>query len=170
MDTQGASILVRGYFAIHSRLPAFADGLFGRGVVALSAEGRERFGCFPDVIADDLFLDSQFRPSEKHVAANVVVVVRSPHTTRALLRRLVRVRRGNADLRATASRPGDDVVRPADRTAWLRLVFRNPRLAPAGVTYALLTLLAAGLARRRTVSWGQDASSRVSRSNWSISD
>ena len=56
---------MRQYFAISSRLPVYRDGLFGRGMIAVSEQGRARFDQFPDLVADDLFLDSQFATAEK---------------------------------------------------------------------------------------------------------
>ncbi|HET6212910.1 MAG TPA: glycosyltransferase, partial [Micromonosporaceae bacterium] len=54
LDLAGRPLLVRAFFAINSRLPAYRDGLFGRGVIALSAPARARFTRFPDLAADDL--------------------------------------------------------------------------------------------------------------------
>jgi glycosyltransferase involved in cell wall biosynthesis len=47
IDLSRSPLLVRSYFAINSRLPVFRDALIGRGIIALSAEGRGRFGRFP---------------------------------------------------------------------------------------------------------------------------
>ncbi len=163
LDTTARPWPVKAYFAINERLPAFRDGLFGRGMIALSAEGRARFGDFPALIADDLFLDSQFSPMEKSEASGAVVVVETPRTTRDLVRRLVRVRRGNAQLRGASARVGVR-VRDADRTAWLSVVARDPRLVPAAVPYVAITLLAAVLARRTprpAGAWGRDDSTRI---------
>ncbi len=155
---------VRAYFTINQRLPVYRDGLFGRGVIALSTRGRTRFGRFPDVIADDLFLDSIFDDSEK-VRLDVTVEVATPRRLGQLIRRLTRVRRGNTALRL-ADRGGmiGRTVRPADHWAWLRdVVLPEPRLAPAGVVYAAITVIAAGLARsgsRQGTAWISDSSSR----------
>ncbi|MGW0023009.1 glycosyltransferase [Rhodococcus sp. NPDC003383] len=165
LELTGRSFLVRQFFAINSRLPVFHEGLFGRGLIALSAEGRRRFDRFPDMVADDLFLDSQFTPQEKREVDGVSTVVEVPLHTRDLVRRLVRVRRGNASLRA-AGRSGTIAgkVRPVDRFAWLRdVVIPNPRLVPAGVVYAGITSLAALLALRTPTegqAWGRDESTR----------
>ena len=165
LNTAGSPWPVRAYFAINERLPAFRDGLFGRGLIALSEEGRSRFDTFPLMIADDLFLDSQFTAEEKAEAEHVVVVVEAPRTSRDLLRRLVRVRRGNAEMRA-ASQQGEVAVaiRPSDRWAWLRdVVVPEPRLAPAAIPYLGFTVLAALLARRSPdgkEAWGRDESTR----------
>lgn len=158
LDTTGRPLLVRAYYAINGRHPAYRNALFGRGAIALSAAGRARFGRFPDVIADDLFLDAQFAEAEKREVTSVATVVATPRRTTDLLRRLGRVRAGNAGLRAA-----DDRVRPARRTSWLvDVVLPRPWLLPAGVCYAGLTLLAAASARRPGTrrQWGRDESSR----------
>jgi glycosyltransferase involved in cell wall biosynthesis len=155
----GRPLLVRAYFAVNARLPVFASALFGRGAIAVSAAGRGRFDRFPDVIADDLFLDSQFAEAEKREVPEVSAAVETPLRTRDLVRRLARVRAGNAALRV-----GSTGVRPASRLAWLRhVVLRQPRLAPAAACYVALTLTAALLARRRSRAghWGRDESSRA---------
>lgn len=151
---------VRAYFSINENLPAFRSGLFGRGMIAVSQAGRGRFAAFPELIADDLFLDSQFADHEKCEVAEVEVVIEAPYTTRALLRRLVRVRRGNTEMRSAHP----DRTRQSDPWAWYRDVVRpNPRLMIAAIPYVTITLLANILARRHPATndaWGQDASTR----------
>jgi hypothetical protein len=117
------------------------------------------------MIADDLFLDSLFSEAEKEVAPEVVVTIEAPYTTRDLLRRLVRVRRGNAEMRAAGAVGEVSVaIRAADRWAWLRdVVRREPRLALAAVPYLTLTVVAAVMARRTPKAdqfWGRDESTR----------
>ena len=166
LDVSGRPVVVRAYTAISARHPAFEDGLFGRGVIALSERGRSRFTTFPKLIADDLFLDSLFSSEEKLHVETAVVKVDTPLRSRDLIKRLVRVRRGNAELRA-ASRGGEvDVeVRDANRSAWLtKVVLNNPRLLPAGVVYAGVSVLASILARRKPRSasaWERDNSTRA---------
>ncbi len=119
-------------------------------MIVLSEAGRARFEQFPLMVADDLFLDSLFSAEEKVSVDAVEVVVAAPLRTRDLLRRLVRVRRGNAAMRA-AGRAGQVQahVRAADRFAWLRsVVLPHPHLAPAAVVYVVITAVAAVLARR----------------------
>ncbi|MFV2100555.1 glycosyltransferase [Micromonospora sp. LOL_024] len=161
MELSGRSPAVRAYYAIHSRLPAVVGGLYGRGVVALSRTGRERFGLFPAETADDLFLDSLFTEQERLLVTTTSVRVAAPIGADDLIRRLVRVRAGNADLRETL--PG---VRRSNRRAWLTdVVARAPWLAPAAVCYVAITLLAARGARRARragqVAWGHDRTSRA---------
>ena len=166
VDTSGRPVLVKAYFAINERLPVFRDGLFGRGMIAVSREGRERFGRFPTMIADDLFLDSQYNTVEKAEAREVEVVVEAPFTTRDLLKRLVRVRRGNAEMRAASAEGTVEVaVRKSDKWAWLRdVVARKPSLAFAAIPYLSITVAAGVLARRPAKvgnSWGRDESTRT---------
>lgn len=165
---EGRPLLVRAYFTISERLPVFRDALFGRGLIALSAAGRARFTEFPMIVADDLFLDSLFDQSERALVPEVLVIIQAPFTTSALLRRLIRVRRGNAAIR-TAARTGTlgSTIRPAARWSWLQdVVLKDLRLAPAGVVYVTLSLLAAIMAKhgsQRSLSWGRDDSTRESR-------
>lgn len=161
LDLRGRPLAVRAYYAVHGRLPVLQRALFGRGMVALSAAGRQRFGRFPDVVADDLFLDGLFAPHEKVSVGEVHTTVATPLRTADLVRRLSRVRRGNAELRSQA--PGHAAAAPpADRWSWLRdVVLPRPWLAPAAVVYAAITGYAAWLARRPSQSWGRDDSSRI---------
>ena len=163
--TEGRPWPVKAYFAVNERLPVFREGLFGRGMITVSEAGRSRFDTFPEMVADDLFLDSQFTTAEKVEASDVDILVEAPHTTRDLVNRLVRVRRGNAQMRA-ASTGGevDAVVRSSDRWSWLRdVVVPEPRLIFAAVPYVVITLLAGARARRAPTaagSWGRDESTR----------
>jgi len=164
LDLDGRPLAVRAYFAINSRLPAIQSGLLGRGMIMLSAEGRSRFAEFPLMMADDLFLDSLFSDTEKRTVESVVVTVATPRRTRDLVRRLTRVRRGNAALR-TAGREGllSADVRPASRLSWLRDVAApHPWLIPAALVYLSLTTWAALWAKATPHSqeWGKDESSR----------
>lgn len=166
VDTLGRPWPVRSYYAINERLPAFRDGLFGRGMITISKAGRGRFSVFPTLVADDLFLDAQFSAAEKVQVSDVEIVVEAPHTTRELIARLVRVRRGNSQMRAAAD---DGIVqadvRPSSRWSWLTdVVMASPRFVLAAVPYVLITLLAGVLARRRAGgngAWGRADSTRT---------
>jgi hypothetical protein len=166
LDLDGRPWPVRAYFAISSRHPAFQTGLFGRGMIAISEAGHARIDRFPDMVADDLFLDSLFTEAEKVCVDTVVAVVAAPLRTRALVHRLARVRRGNAAMRtAGASGTLGINVRPPQRMAWLRdVVLRQPRLAPAGVAYVVISVVAALLAKRsleEDTTWERDESTRI---------
>jgi glycosyltransferase involved in cell wall biosynthesis len=160
LDVVARPVLVRAYYAINRRLPAFRHSLFGRGAIALSAAGRARFDTFPAMTADDLFLDGLFGPGEKREIEGVTSLVSTPRRTRDLIRRLVRVRAGNAAMRAV-----NPNVRAPVRSSWLRdVVLPRPWLAPAAACYVGITLIAAIGAKRQlragVQGWGRDESSR----------
>ncbi|GIF13746.1 glycosyltransferase [Actinoplanes teichomyceticus] len=164
LDLSGRPLPVRAYFSVHRHLPALRTGLFGRGVIVLSAAGRARFERFPDLVADDLFVDSLFTAAEKRQVERVPARVATPRRTSDLIRRLIRVRAGNAAMRAAAARGEVTAdVRPAGRSSWLTdVVLRRPWLAPAAACYAGITVYAAVQARRRpTAGWGRDDSTRT---------
>ena len=163
-DVRGRPWPVRGYFAVSRHIPAFENALIGRGVIVLSEEGRSRFDRFPDMFADDLFLDGLFTEAERRQVDDVISTVATPRRTGDLVRRLARVRRANAALRASwpAGLPAR-AVRQSDRWSWLTdVVLPRPWLAPAGVCYLAISVLAAVRARRGDGSvWGRDESTRT---------
>lgn len=163
IDASASTWPVRAYFAINEQLPVFRTGLFGRGVIVLSRAGRDRFDTFPAMVADDLYIDAQFTLSERVEAPEVEIVVVAPQTTRSLVARLSRVRRGNTQMRSAAAE-GSIVgqVRASDRWSWLRdVVLPQPRLFLAAGPYVAITLLAS-IRRRRTTNdtWDQDRTTR----------
>jgi glycosyltransferase involved in cell wall biosynthesis len=164
LDVTGRPLAVRAYFAIQRHLAVYEEGLFGRGLIAVSEAGRRRFDQFPDVVADDLFLDSLFSRDERVRLDEVSTTVATPLRTKDLLNRLVRVRRGNTSLRAGYATAQTAVVRRSDPTAWFReVVLPRPWLAPAAVAYVAITACAALKARRSSADagWGRDESTRA---------
>ncbi len=100
LELAGRPLVVRAYYAVQRRLPVFDERPLrprpGRAV----PRGPDRFGTFPEQIADDLFLDSLFTGRGAGPAARARrTSVETPLRTRDLLDRLTRVRRGNAALR-----------------------------------------------------------------------
>lgn len=139
---------VRAYYTISERLPVFRNRLFGRGVIALSEDARRRFELFPDLTADDMFLDAIVGADEK-VEIDAEVRVNVPRRTNQLVRRLARAREGNVEFwRFVRSAPegysllSDPVPGPSS-WSWLRtVVLGEPRLVPAAVWYVSIVLLA----------------------------
>lgn len=96
-DLQGAHPLIRAYYGTRLRLPSARSGLWSAGAYGVSERGHERFREFPNLIADDLFVDRLFLPAEKAILDVEPVVVRPPRTPSAQLAVLHRVYRGNAE-------------------------------------------------------------------------
>lgn len=166
LDVRGCPLIVKGYFAVNVRLPAYHDGLFGRGVIALSESAHSRFTRFPDMIADDLFLDSLFSASERRQVENISTTIAAPRRSADLFRRLVRVRRANAGLRSAAGTSDiPSEVRRANRMSWFQdVVVPRPWLAPAAVCYVVVSSAAAFVARRPAKpgrAWARDDSTRT---------
>ncbi len=152
---------VRAYYSIWQRLPAVQANLAGSGVYAVSEEGRRRFGRFPALIADDLFLEQQFDPWERRRVDSAMSIMRAPRTFSALVRRKVRVFAGNEEHAELL--PSQRIS--TDWTGWLHVVRQQPSLwvhLPAFLSAALAAKLLARVQRwRGTVSWGRDETSRA---------
>src|SRR5664280_2239687 len=98
-QTAASSALVRSYFRARARIPAVMNSLWGAGVYGLSEAGRSRFGAYPDVIAEDLFVDQQFERDEIEIVESAPVLVVAPRRTADLTRVLRRAYRGKAEAR-----------------------------------------------------------------------
>jgi glycosyltransferase involved in cell wall biosynthesis len=64
-ETTGRPRTVRSYYRTWQRLPFLNEEPIGNGVYALSMAGRARFGEFPPLIADDLFVLRHFARHER---------------------------------------------------------------------------------------------------------
>lgn len=163
LDRQGVSLPVRWYYDVWERLPQVEEGLFGRGVVMVSAEGLDQLDLSADLLSDDLAMSEAFAPSQRVVVRGATVTIRLPKTVADLLRRRIRVALGNAQadqlgVRTEAARTSmSDVVRPA---------VRDPRLMPKVLVFLAVTVIARTVARRHRASgtpagWLRDESSRT---------
>lgn len=61
------SAVTRAYARFWQRLPFFTTGVPGFGLFAMNAEGRARWGRWPDIVSDDTFARLNFAPSERHI-------------------------------------------------------------------------------------------------------
>ncbi len=163
LPREGCSVLVRWYYDVWEQLPNVRDGLFGRGVVALSAGAHVRVAQHPGLLNDDLVMSDAFASQERRVVTGAVAVIRPPRNVRDLMRRRIRVATGNVQ----ASRAG--VRRASSRTApstLTRMVLRRPVLAPRVAVFVAVNA-SARLAARRAVragdftTWRRDESSRA---------
>jgi cellulose synthase/poly-beta-1,6-N-acetylglucosamine synthase-like glycosyltransferase len=155
--------LVRAFYEVWERLPQVRNGLFGRGVVALSEEGQLRVDALPGLMSDDLGMSEAFEPSERRVVPTAFAEVQAPRTVGDLVKRRVRVATGNAQATDLGVR------RPESTTRWAtlaRIGARQPTLAPHLVVFVGVGL-AARLQSRRAVrtgdftTWLRDESSRA---------
>lgn len=160
LDLTGCRPLARLYFSFWRRLGYARHHLVGSGCYALSAAGRARFGAFPDLVADDLYVYSLFTADERVNPAGARFVIRAPRSIRGTLDRRTRIMFGNLQLRAETGRV-PQVPPPTPP----QVLTREPWLLPAAVVYLVVN----GVARRRArsrlaagqvVAWNRDDSRR----------
>ncbi|MFF4423798.1 glycosyltransferase [Streptomyces sp. NPDC001549] len=93
----GCAWPVRAYYRVWQQLPAVREGLFGRGVIAVTEAGHARIAALPPLMADDLAASLAFGPGERRVVEEARVVVRPPRTWSDLIRRRVRAATSSAE-------------------------------------------------------------------------
>ncbi|MFJ8015790.1 glycosyltransferase [Streptomyces sp. NPDC096339] len=172
----GCAWPVRAYYRVWQRLPAVREGLFGRGVIAVTEAGHARIAALPPLMADDLAASLAFGPRERRVVEAARVVVRPPRTWSDLIKRKIRASTSSAELervqaaqasQATPSAtPAPSAPSARTGTADLRAVLRDrPGLLP-GVVVFVVAALAARRGSRKAIrdgdfsTWLRDESSR----------
>jgi glycosyltransferase involved in cell wall biosynthesis len=96
--------LTRAYARVWESLPGVAADV-GSGCYGVNAAGRDRWGSFPNLLADDAFVRTRFAADEC-VIAGPGAVVRMPEGV-DLVRAVRRWRTGNAQLRTAAGSSAD---------------------------------------------------------------
>jgi hypothetical protein len=133
--------------------------LWGAGVYGLSAVGRARFGPYPDLTAEDLFVDQRFQRSEIEIVSCEPVQVTVPRRTVDLLRILRRAYQGNAENRGMSSVPGTTTMSTMRDLA--RAASTQPHNIVDVAAYLALAMLARlTLAVAKPTRWERDNSSR----------
>jgi Glycosyl transferase family 2 len=154
--------IVGWYYDVWERLPQVRAGLFGRGVVAVSAEGHARISALPPVMSDDLVMSEAFTAAERRIVTDAQVVVHPARTMRSLLARRVRVTTGVAQAEQHDLRSDD--ARTTVR-GLLRLARHDRIVATRLPVFLLVTVMAQMRSHRRVKSddyttWLRDESSR----------
>lgn len=157
--TQGASWGVRRFYDAYVEVPYVTQGMVGLGIYGLSAAGRRRFGAFPALRADDLFIQQLFAPAER-ILVDGEFEVQVPRDLANLVKVRTRVAGGNAELAQSLGGEGyggtvDSTVRALGRVA-----VRRPPMLPALLVYVAVILEARRRARRRVAVWHRDDSTR----------
>lgn len=160
VDLSGAGLGSRAYFTVWRRLGYIRSHTLGSGFYALSRAGRMRFGRFPELMAEDLFVYSLFTKDERVNPPNSTFVIHVPMSLKATFKRRVRIAYSILELSAWHdAKP--DVPGPG----LLGVVLRRPWLLPAGIVYATVNMVARHRARgqRRdgaVMTWYRDESRR----------
>ena len=163
-DLAASSLPVRMFYGVWLSLP-YNRFMVGTGVYAMSKIGRSRFLEFPDVIADDGYVRSQFRPRERVAVDTAPVFVTAPATLRTLLSVKERSRLGGYELAdkypsKLPRRPvslGEIIVSFPKRWAlpWMLLVY-------FGVNVVVRTRARLRFRRFASFQWSRDDTSRES--------
>ncbi|MET3769613.1 glycosyltransferase involved in cell wall biosynthesis [Marisediminicola sp. UYEF4] len=161
-DSTGARWPVRRWYEVRERLPSISRALWGAGTYALSIDGRARFGEFPDIVSDDLFIDSLFSEAETDIVDTDPVIVTTPRRTGDLLKILIRTYRTQGDVQRDDSHIPISRGQRGQLRDILALVRRQPGLVLSAAVYAVLIFIARLRARFRSRqgAWERDNSSR----------
>ncbi len=159
-DVTGSGPLVRAYYRTRLRLPGNSAALWGAGCYAMSRTGRDRFGDFPGLVADDYFVDTLFEAHEKRVVDTAPVVVRVPRNSRALRRVLRRTYGGNAQLHQHVRAASGQVPAGSGNTGALLRSVRSPVSLGDATVYAAFSLAGRSPSLGRGSTWQRDDSSR----------
>ncbi|MDV8149804.1 WecB/TagA/CpsF family glycosyltransferase [Arthrobacter sp. B10-11] len=155
-DLQGAHPLIRAQYRARLRLPSNATSLYAAGAFALSKEGHRRLEEFPEVLADDLYVDRLFGPAEKAVLDVEPIVVRPPRALKDHLAVMRRVCRANAQVnrmegqRSSTARTVSELIRSV----------RGPLSALDALIYAGFAIAGRKGAGVPRPGWERDVSSR----------
>jgi glycosyltransferase involved in cell wall biosynthesis len=166
VDTRGSSWAVRAHYAVWELSDYRVAGLIGSGIYALSRTGRARFGAFPDIIADDRFVQLLFEPAERLTLPEHEFTVRAPRTMKAQVDRTVRIAIGNAQLAASGLVPARGSADGGGATALIKRVAARPSLWPAFPIYCYGYLRPRFVARKvisrgGVPTWNRDETTRV---------
>ena len=156
-DLQGAHPLIRSHYRARLRLPSNATSLYSAGAFALSKEGHVRLEEFPEVLADDLYVDRLFAPAEKAVLDVEPVVVRPPRTLKDHLAVMRRVCRANAQVNRLEGQHSST----AKTVSELIRSIRGPLSAVDAVVYAGFAIAGRKGAGTPRAGWERDTSSRL---------
>lgn len=157
--TDGRTWTVRAFYKAYLRTPYVKQGLVGLGLYGVSSAGRARWGRFPEVTSDDLFVQRTFACDERVVVAGHHFAVETPRTLGSLLAVRTRVAQGNAEL-ATGGRLQDAASTTSTVRALVGEVRRRPWHLPSVVVYVAVVAVARRRARRSPAAWHRDASTR----------
>ena len=119
----------------------FSDGIIGAGVYAMSEQGRQRFGEWPEVVGDDQYVYRLFTPDERACLREHHTLVEPAADLRAVIQRGVRVRQGNDQLTMDAQGAGSLPAPPAGLTSGVRASVHTIRGAASAVVFVSVMVM-----------------------------
>jgi len=98
MDFTTTSWAVKSYYDVWQQLPYVREGMIGTGAYALSQEGKNKVGDFPDIIADDGYVRAMFSGDERISVDDCYSLIRAPSNLYGLMKIKMRSRLGRYEL------------------------------------------------------------------------
>jgi len=141
-DFRRSSLFARLYVSFRDRLPVFSKGIIGAGIYAMNEAGRQRFDRWPDIIGDDQFVLRLFSSEERHLVTEHRSIIEAPGSVREIIRRGVRVHRGNRELSKDAASEAATVL-DAPSSGWriaARACLSRPARWPELLTWVALQI------------------------------
>ena len=164
-DCSQLSFGMRLFYRAQRFNPYFGDGSpNGSGCFVVAESGRARWKEFPEIIADDGFVQGHFTPSERSTVSEAEAVVLPPQTLSAMITVRARVRRGTYELqRRFPHLMKNHVARGGG--IFKRLAVR-PWEWPAMLVYGYVRIAERLISRRQIArgetGWGRDETGRSS--------
>lgn len=159
-DTSRASWVVRSWYRVRGQLPSISSALWGAGCYGLSVSGRARFTEFPDIVSDDLFVDSQFTREDITIVDTDPIVVTTPRRLPDLVRILRRSYRTQAEVASAGI--GLSHAQRSQLADLRTMIKKSPGRILDVVVYAAVIIYSRAQARtsKPAVRWERDVSSR----------
>jgi hypothetical protein len=165
VEIEGRPWTVRAFYQVYAQIPWTQDGMIGSGFYALSKEGHDRLGRFPDVIYEDLVVSRLFRPTERVTVADATFTIAAPRTLRTLIAIKTRVATGNLTYRRTPPDGVEQHIVARPKRAYLDIALRPSQWPTLAVYCTVYALTRAGARRRyrqgNTTTWTRDHTIRA---------
>lgn len=161
-----ADWVVRAFYRVWVVLPYYRAGMIGCGVYGLSKKGRERFGKWPALIADDGYIRALFTGKERVICREAIATVYAPKTTANLIKAKTRSRLGRYQLAQKFPQFfNDEKLEKSYAKAFLTMLL-SPFLWFSLPVYMLINIITRIRAMYQlksldTYKWEQDLSTRV---------
>jgi hypothetical protein len=139
--------ITRHWGRVWTQLPWVCEDAIGGGFYAVSAQGRKRWGRFPDLLSEDSFVQAQFRKEERRVLSCCQFQIHLPDGLRDLLTIRTRQLSGNRQLARQIAGEWGRASFPLSQR--LQFIMSAPGLWSDLPLYLLVNACAQWRARRR---------------------
>lgn len=165
VTTTQCSTMVKAFYRAWYNTPHVQTFGYGAGAYLINQAGRDRFGLWPELVADDAFIRSQFRTEETHLIQSIKVGVKAPKTLWSLIKVKARSKFGNLELKAYSKHIRvNDENNETTRIANTKSSAIAPLQPGDKLIYLMINLIALSLAKWQFIRgknrWFRDNSNR----------